>query len=149
MWWPIEIKLRGSPSPPPLPQPASLSPAPSPPAPSPPAPSPPAPLLADRPATVIGLLSDLCRDPRQAGTFLMISFGLLLAATFCVVGACVVVNLAAKGIKGIPLRYAVWGGFSGASLLTLVTTLVARRIRKMLGTSRANATSDGTQGGRT
>lgn len=130
MRWPIEIKVgwRSPPSPP-------LSvPAP-----------PPAPLLDQRPSNFIGLVSDLARDPKQALTIVMALGCLLVITAGCIVGSCLAVAAAAKGINGIPLRY-VWSvGVSGASLITAITAIIARAIRKRPRHPIADVANDGKQ----
>jgi hypothetical protein len=111
MRWPIEVKLGGRPPPPPEPSPRpELSP--------------------DRPSTFIELFSDLSKSRNQAATFLMTVGGVLVIATFCVAGICVVMVEAAKGVKGVPL-YVLPAGISGASLLTLITTILTRLVRRL------------------
>ena len=122
-WWPLEIRLRGSP-------PHLLNS-----------------LLADRPSTIVGLLSDLARDRKQAFTLAFAAGYVMLIATACIaaiilVAAFFVVATAAKGVKGIPLHYILPAGIGGASLITLTTTLIRIKIKK-LRASRADAGSDG------
>ena len=119
-WPPIGFKLRGVPTPP----------------------ATPAPLLSDRPSTVLGLLSDLTRDPRQAIVFVFIVGSLLVIITLCFVGACFAIVAAAKGIKGVPMSATVSVGLSGASIVTLVSTIVARKFRKAAKADQTAATTD-------
>lgn len=131
MRWPIEIKVgwRSPPSPPlAVPEP------------------PPAPLLDKRPSDFIGLVSDLARDPKQALTIVMALGLLLVIATVCIVGSCIAVAAAAKGISGVPLRY-VWSiGVSGASLVTAITAIIARAVRKRPRPSVSDVANGGKQG---
>lgn len=130
MRWPIEIKVRWrSPPSPPLPVPAP----------------PPAPLLDQRPSDFVGLLSDWARDPKQALTIVAALGLLLVIAAACVAGACIVVAEAAKGLNGVPLRY-VWPvGVSGASLVTAITAIIARAIRKRPRPSIGDVANGGKQ----
>jgi hypothetical protein len=130
MRWPIEIRVgwRSPPSPP-LPVPAP----------------PPAPLLDQRPSDFIGLVSDLARDPKQALTIVAALGLLLVIATGCVVGACFAVAAAAKSVNGVPLRY-VWPiGVSSASLVTAITAIIARVVRKRPRPSIGDVANDGKQ----
>jgi hypothetical protein len=104
MWSPFEVRLGGKP---------------------PPSAPPP-----DRPANVIGLFSDLSKNPKQAVTFVLMIGGILFIGTVCFAGVCVAVVEAAKGVKGVPLRSIASVGVSGASLLTLITTLLTGWIRR-------------------
>lgn len=123
MRWPIQFRLRGDRSAPP----AQLSP--------------------DRPTTVIGLLSDLTRNPQQAITFVLMVGGISFILTFCLIGALLAVSYAAKGTKGIPLHY-IWPiGVGSATVVTFVTTLVTAWIRRSVRASRADAADDHTQDG--
>jgi MFS family permease len=124
MRWPIELRLGGSP---------------------PPA-TPPVALPQDRPSSVVGFLSDLSRNPKEAFTFVMIIGGILVITALCFTGVCVAVITAARGIKGIPLRYILSVGISGASLLTLAASLITRWIRRSVRASRANGATERTQG---
>jgi len=124
MRWPIEVRLGGGP-PAPL---AQLSP--------------------ERPSTTIGFFSDLSRNPKQAFTFVMTIGGIMFIATLCIIGVFLAVYFAAKGTKGVPPHYILPIGISGASLLTLVTTLTATWIRRLAKASRADAASDRTQDGK-
>ena len=121
--WPFEIRLRGSP------------------------PAPPEPLLSDRPATVVGLLSDLARDRKQAFTLALAGGVFVGIVTLCLVGGFLVITIAAKGVPSIPLRYLLPSLAGGASLLTSATILIRRRIKK-LKASRASAAIDGKQSGK-
>jgi hypothetical protein len=117
------------------------------PLPSGPAPLPSVPAVPDRPSTIVGFLSDLSMNPRQAVTFVFIVGSIIVIASLCFVGMCFAIAAASKGIKGIPLRYILSLGISGASLLTLGTTLVVRWLRKLAKAAQADATSAGKQDG--
>lgn len=124
MRWPIEVKLGGRP-PPELPPPAPHS--------SPPEPRSERP--AGRPSTFIELFSDLSKDREHAATFVRTVGWILVIATICVViviaTICVAVVVeAAKGIKGVPF-YVLPAGLGGASLVTLITTLLTRWVRRL------------------
>jgi hypothetical protein len=114
--WPIEIRFGGDTSPP-------VTQAPAPPATQPP---------ADRPTNYIGFFSDLSRNPKQAMTFMCFVGGTLFMITGCIVAMLLVVAFAAKGTKGAPLHY-IWPiGVGGASILTLIVSLVTAWIRRRL-----------------
>jgi hypothetical protein len=108
---PFEIRLRGSP------------------------PAPPEPLL-DRPTTVIGLLSDLARAPKQAFTLALAAGAFVGIVTLCLVSA-VLITSAAKGIPSIPLHYLLPSMIGSTSLLTFITIRIRRRIKR-LRASRAD-----------
>ena len=111
-------------------------------------PPPPAQLPADRPSTVTGFLSDLSRNPNQAFTFVMTVGAISLIATICFVGAFLAIAFADRGTKGVPLHYILPIGISGASLLTLATTLITAWIRRLARGSQGDAASDHTQDGK-
>jgi len=102
------------------------------------------PLLADRPSTVVGLISDLCKKPSEAFIFVVIIGSLVVIVTLCLVGVCFAVIIAARGIKGIPLGYTLPIGFGGASLITLLTTIVKSWVKA----SRAAAANDHKKNGK-
>jgi hypothetical protein len=117
--WPIEVKLRGSPAPP----------------------DPPAATPYNRPSTMIELLSDMTRNPKQALVFIMIAGSILVIAAACIAGGCISVAMASKGIKNVPMQYAVPAGWGSVSLLIFVTGW----IRKLRKTARDAASSEQTQ----
>jgi hypothetical protein len=111
MRWPIHITFGGGPA-------------------VPPEPALPIPARPDRPSTVIGFLWDLSLNPKQAFVFVIMIGAIAVIVTACIVGASYGVAAAAKGVKGVPLRY-IWSlGLPAASLVTLVTTMVRRWIRR-------------------
>src|SRR6266702_4811613 len=124
MRWPIELRLGGSPA----------------------AAPPPVAFPRDRPSSVVGFLSDLSRNPKEAFTFVLIIGGILMIATLCFAGVCIAVIAAARGIKGIPLRYILSVGISGASLLTLAASLITRWIRRLVRALHDRAATESRQG---
>lgn len=111
MWWPIQIRFGGG-------------------SPAPPEPALPIPARPDRPSTVVGLLSDLSLNPKQAFVFVMMIGAIVIVVAACIVGVSFGVAAAAQGVKGVPLRY-IWSlGLPGASVLTLTATMVTRWIRR-------------------
>lgn len=130
MPWPIEVRLGGSR---PLPPPPDAPSRPSTPDPS------------NRPSTIVGFLSDLSKNPKQAFTFVLTIGSIIGIATLCFAGACFAVTEAAKGIKGVPLQYILPVGISGASILTLAATLLTGWIRRLLKVPRADAESGHSQ----
>ena len=117
MWWPFGSRLGGR-------------------APLPSAPAPP-----NRPSTVVGFFWDLSMNPKQAATFVFIVGSIIVIASLCFSGACFAIVEASKGIKGIQLRYVLTVGISGASILTLVTTLVTGWLRRLAKAARVDAAS--------
>lgn len=101
-----------------------------------------------RPDTVIGLLSDLSRNPGEAETFLVIARGLMRTVTvYLVIGAsCVfVVTHALKGIKveGSTLRTALpYGMAAAASFLAYLVNRAWRWMRKKFGKAAKTGRTD-------
>lgn len=125
--WPIEIKVRGSTSEPPL-APAlgpeiSMSPN-----------------ADQRPSNLIGLLSDLAKDPKQAVTIVMTFAGLAIVFTACFVIVLLTLSSATKGVRGISLRYAWPIGAGSASMVTF-TTIFVRVMLKRLRSSQSDRAS--------
>jgi hypothetical protein len=129
MRWPFEVRIRG----------ANPSPLPVPPAPV---------TASSRPSTVIGFLSDLSNNPKQAATFVFVVGSLILIASLCFTGICFATIEASKEIKGVQVRY-IWtlGGISGASLLSLTAALATRWVRKSGKGARGNAARDAQKDG--
>jgi hypothetical protein len=99
----------------------------------------------DRPTTVLAFLSDLARSREQARTFAFYSVfvvsAILLMLTGCFCLACFVVVMSAREVHGVPATAIVSTGIGGASLLTLVTALIARLVKRILkGGSRDGGT---------
>ena len=113
MMWPLWFTRRGA-GVPHVPVPVSM---PS----SPPAPG--------RPATALEFASDLSKNFPQALTFVFLVGSLLVILAACIAGDCFAVMVAAKELKGIPATTTFSIGLSSASVVTLVSTLVARWIR--------------------
>jgi hypothetical protein len=108
MWrLPIEVKLRGAPAPP----------------------APPVAIPHDRPSTAIEFLSDMTHNPKQALVFIMIAGSILIISAACIVGGCIAVAMASKGIKDVPIGYAVPAGWGGVSFLIFITAWI-RKLRK-------------------
>jgi hypothetical protein len=114
--------------------------------PPPPAPACPAPLLSGRPTTILGFLSDLSRDRRQARTFVFMvgSVMVLAVACFaaCFAACCFVIMVASREVKGIPAETIVSAGIGGASLTTFVTTLIVRYLKRWISTRQSSGTSE-------
>jgi len=111
MRWPIHITFGGGPT-------------------APPEPALPIPPRPNRPSTVVGFLSDLSLNPKQAFIFVLMIGAIAIILTVCIVGGCYGVAAAAKGIKGDALKY-VWSlGLPSASAVTLIATMVTRWIRR-------------------
>jgi hypothetical protein len=95
-------------------------------------------LSPDRPKNIIGLISDLTKNPDQAATFMMMvrgfvgAFCRLIAVVGAVFVACLIVITSSKGVTSLPLHYTLPIGISGGSLLTFIGNSVARRVRKRL-----------------
>lgn len=150
-WWPRKIKPR---RPAPSPPPGSFLPAP--PVPSStqaspqPAESPAAPPF-ERPDNVIGLLSDVTRNPSQARTLVVVVGAILGIVTGCVAllfGSFAIV-VAAKGAKGVPLGAILSVGIPGASAVAFAVSRLLRRIfrrlvRKLTKGDPAGPCADGT-----
>jgi hypothetical protein len=130
MRWPIGFRVRRA-NPPPVP----VSPAPG--------------MLPGRPSTIIGFLSDLCNNPKQAVTFVFVIGSIIFIASLCLVGVCLGVAEASRGIRGIQIRYIWTVGISGASLLSFTVALVTRWLKKSAkgaqGDAVPDAPKDGTQ----
>jgi hypothetical protein len=94
-----------------------------------------------RPTTFIGFASDICSDPRKAVTFVLVTGSLLVIITICIVGICVAIAEASKGMRGVPLRYLLPAGVGGASMVTFVTVKVRRFLGKLRKARQSNATS--------
>jgi hypothetical protein len=107
-----------------------------------------------RPSTIVELLAKILESDKSSAIFLKTVSGLMVAgtacfvvATACIIAIALVVHFAAKGIK-LPQHEILPFGLGGASLLTLVTILVRRWIRKLLKASRDDEDSDHTPGGK-
>jgi uncharacterized membrane protein YdcZ (DUF606 family) len=101
--------------------------------------------VPNRPSTVIGFLSDVTSNPKQAATFVFVVGAIIFIASVCFMGACLAVAVASKGIKGPQLRYMWPFGVGGASMVTLVTTLVVRWILRKLWKAAKGDAGDGSQ----
>jgi hypothetical protein len=121
--WPIDVKLRGAPAPP----------------------VPPAATPYNRPSTVIEFLSDMTRNPKQALVFIMIAGSILIIVAVCITAGCIAVVMASKGIKDVPMRYAVPAGWGGVSFLIFITASLTGWIRKLRKAARDAASSEQTQ----
>jgi hypothetical protein len=128
-WWPSGPRLRGA-TPPVQASPASVLPG-----------------VPNRPSTVIGFLSDLSSNPKQAVTFVFIVSAIVIIPSACFVGVCLAVAAAAKDVRGIQLRYMWPFGVGGAGAVTLVTTVTIGWVRKLAKAARGGAKGDGQNGG--
>jgi len=115
MRWPFRFKLRGAQAPAAS---SSLPPA---------APG----LLPSRPATGLEYLSDLTSDPKKALLFVFIFGSLIVISAASFAGVIFVIMEAAKQLRGVPVSATVSVGIGGASLLTLLSALIARVLRNL------------------
>ena len=129
MQWPARLRTRNDTS-------ESLQPAPS------------------RPPTVVELIARILETDKSSAIFLKTVSGLMVVgtacfvvATVCIIAIALAVHFAAKGIK-LPQHEILPFGLGGASLLTLVTILVRRWIRKLLKASRGDEDGDHTPDGK-
>lgn len=117
MRWPFRFTQHGAQAPPAPPVPAN--------------PLPSSPMPPDRPATGLELISDLASDFKKAVTFVFLVGSLLVIAAACIAGDCFAIMAAARELKGVPVPTTVSVGVSGASLLTLIVTIVTRWIKNL------------------
>jgi hypothetical protein len=96
----------------------------------------------DRPSTFVELLSDLSKSLKQTATLVFLFGSIFVIASLCLMGVLFAVSTAAEGVRGIPVRYILSIGAGGASLVTFVTAVVTRRIKKLAKVVHADAPDD-------
>jgi len=99
------------------------------------------------PTNIVSLIWRLSDKPKQAITVVLGLGVLMIIATFCFRVAHWESAVSAKGVKGIPQLYVLTLGAVGSSILTLVTTRVAARIKGWRKASRADEESERRQDG--
>ena len=124
--WPTRLRTRNG-------TPESEQPEPRQPAPS-------------RPSTIIELIDKILDTEKNAAIFVKTVSKLMVVATACFIASVLAVHFAAGGMK-LPQHEILPFGLGGASLLTLVTILVRRVIRKVKA-SRDDEDSDHTPDGK-
>ena len=88
------------------------------------------PEASKRPSSIVGFISDLSENPKQALTFVLLASSLAIVLTACFVCACLAVIFVAKSAK-VPLNYVVPVGIGGASALTFAVGLLRYLVKRM------------------
>jgi hypothetical protein len=97
---------------------------------------------ATRPATGLELISDLTNDFEKARVFVFLAGSLTVMAAIGFAVAFIVIIVAARELKGVPTSTTVSVGAGGASLISLVATIVTRWIKKLAKGARPTESTE-------